>query len=204
MNKINNTKKTFDAVKMMPEIREKLSKEITDMNHLQKLTRYKAWANKIIFATTASLPEGEALKTRLTRYRNIVHTLNHIYVIDLVFQAHLENRPHNFTARNTDDHPPLDELWEMVKITDQYYIDLSDNLSSDQLKEVINFDFIGGGSGSMTREEIILHIVNHGAYHRGFVADMMYQVPLVPPSTDFPVFLRQFLRDEFNKNNNLK
>jgi uncharacterized damage-inducible protein DinB len=57
-------------------------------------------------------------------------------------------------------------------------------------KENINFDFIGGGKGAMTREEMILHIVNHGTYHRGLVADMMYQVPLVPPSTDLPVFLR--------------
>jgi uncharacterized damage-inducible protein DinB len=160
------------------------------MNNTQTLTRYKAWANEIIFTTVASLPEGEAVKKRLTRYKNMVHTLNHVYVIDLVFQAHLEGRQHGFTARNTVTHPPLAELWEAVKITDQWYINLSDKLSAEQLKEVVNFDFIGGGKGSMTREEIILHIVNHGTYHRGLVADMMYQVPLVPPSTDLPVFLR--------------
>ena len=55
------------------------------MNNVQILTRYKAWANEIIFTTVASLPEGEALKKRLTRYRKMVRTLNHVYVIDLVF-----------------------------------------------------------------------------------------------------------------------
>lgn len=164
------------------------------MNNIQILTRYKAWANEIIFTTVTSLPEGEALKQRLTRYRNIVHTLNHVYVIDLVFQAHLEEKKHNFKSRNTETHPPLEELWEAVKITDKYYISLSDKLSDEQLKEVINFDFIAGGKGSMTREEIILHIVNHGTYHRGLVSDMIYQVPLVPPSTDLPVFLRDVLK----------
>ena len=50
----------------------------------------------------------------------------------------------------------------------------------------------GGGNGAMTREEIFLHLVNHATYHRGFVNDMMYQVPAKPPSNDLPVYLREF------------
>ncbi len=42
----------------------------------------------------------------------------------------------------------------------------------------------------MSRGEMIAHVVNHATYHRGFVADMMYQVPAMPPATDLPVFLR--------------
>ncbi len=164
------------------------------LSNVQMLTRYKAWANEIIFSTVAELPEGEALKKRFTRYKNMVYTLSHVYVIDLVFQAHLEGREHGFASRNTPDHPPLEKLWEAVKILDQWYIDLSDKLSDAQLKEIVNFNFIGGGKGTMTREEIILHIVNHGTYHRGFVADMMYQVPIMPEATDLPVFLRDVMR----------
>src|SRR5258708_32381229 len=44
----------------------------------------------------------------------------------------------------------------------------------------------------MTRAEILLHIVNHTSYHRGFVADLFYQVPGArPPTTDLPVYLRE-------------
>ena len=42
----------------------------------------------------------------------------------------------------------------------------------------------------MTRAEILLHIVNHTTYHRGFVAEMIYRVPAPAPTTDLPVFLR--------------
>ena len=42
----------------------------------------------------------------------------------------------------------------------------------------------------MSRNEIILHVVNHGTYHRGFVSDMMYQVPAVLPANDLSVYLR--------------
>jgi uncharacterized damage-inducible protein DinB len=37
----------------------------------------------------------------------------------------------------------------------------------------------------------MLHVVNHTSYHRGFVADMFYQIPQRPPLTDIPVFLRE-------------
>jgi len=42
----------------------------------------------------------------------------------------------------------------------------------------------------MTCGEMLLHVVNHGTYHRGLVADMMYQAGVTPPTTDLPVFLR--------------
>jgi uncharacterized damage-inducible protein DinB len=65
------------------------------------LTRYKAWANELMFNAVVQLPPGEALKQRCSLFPNIVHTLNHNYVIDLIFQAHLLGREHGFTARNT-------------------------------------------------------------------------------------------------------
>ena len=106
------------------------------------LTRYKAWANEITFSTVAALPEGEATKPRPTLFKNMVHTLNHPYVIDCMFQAHLEGRPHGFTARNTPTHPPLDELWRAVStlpprqravLVLRYYEDLSEPQIADAL-----------------------------------------------------------------------
>lgn len=154
------------------------------------LTRYKAWANEIIFSTVAALPEGEATRPRPTLFKNMVHTLNHPYVIDRIFQAHLESRGHGFTARNTPTHPPLDELWRAVQVMDRWYIDLSDRLTDRELAEAIRFQFIGGGDGVMTRGEILLHLVNHATYHRGFVADMLNQASVHPPATDLTVYLR--------------
>ena len=58
----------------------------------RKLARYNAWANRAIFDAVAGLPEGEATKARPSLFRNMVHTLNHNYVIDLIWQAHLEGR----------------------------------------------------------------------------------------------------------------
>lgn len=163
---------------------------MSNMNHVRMLTRYKAWANKIIFEMVLALPSEESAKQRATRFGNMIHTLNHVYVIDQVFQAHLQGKPHAFTARNTPTHPPLATLWAKVSELDQWYVKYVEALTTEELLTPIKFDFIGGGSGTMTREEMILHVVNHGTYHRGFVGDMMYQAGVTPDATDLPVFLR--------------
>lgn len=158
--------------------------------YIQTLTRYKAWANEVVFSMVSALPYEEATRQRATRFGNMVHTLNHVYVIDTVFQAHLQGRKHGYTARNTPCHPPLDELRGAVQKLDAWYVEFADALTPGELERTIHFEFIGGGRGTMTCQEMVLHVVNHGTYHRGFVGDMMYQAGVTPDATDLPVFLR--------------
>ena len=165
---------------------------MTSVRTARMLTRYNAWANKLIFDAVAALPPGEATKERQTLFRNMVHSLNHLYVIDRIWQAHLEGRSHGYEARNTKEHPPLDELWRKQQEIDAWYIAWSDKLTPAALDEEVHFTFVGGGEGVLTRGDILLHVVNHTSYHRGFVADLFFQVPGAarPPTTDLPVYLR--------------
>src|SRR5690349_9532020 len=168
---------------------------MTMQRTVRMLARYNAWANKLIFDAVARLPEGEAIKPRQTLFKNMVHTLNHNYVIDRIFQAHLEGRDHGFSARNTADHPPLNELLQAQEAVDNWYIAWSNRISERELDERVAFTFVGGGEGGMTRAEMLLHVVNHTTYHRGFVADLFYQIPARPPTTDLTVFRRDVTID---------
>ena len=163
---------------------------MTALRTARMLTRYNAWANKLIFAAVAALPEGEAAKPRDTLFGSMLQLLNHNYVIDRIFQAHLEGREHGYAARNTPESPPLAELWDAQQVVDGWYAGYADRLTDAALDERLEFTFVGGGAGAMTRSEMLLHVVNHTSYHRGFVADLFYQVPARPPTTDLPVFLR--------------
>lgn len=159
----------------------------TDMG---TLLRYKAWANRTLFETVAGLPEGEATKPRNTRFGNIVHTLNHVFVIEEIFRAHVEGRPHGHMSRNTAASPPLEALRASVEAMDQWWIDYLASLTTEQLDETIRFAFVDGGDGCMTRREILLHLIIHATYHRGFVGEMLFQASVDPKSTDFTVFVR--------------
>jgi uncharacterized damage-inducible protein DinB len=161
------------------------------VRHSRMLTRYNHWANKVMFDAVAALPEGEATKERKSLFKNMVHTLNHNYVIGLIWQAHLQGRDHGMTARNTPDHPPLAELWKKQQTIDDWYIRWSDELTNEKLDTPVHFTLIGGNKGVMTEREILTHIVTHSSYHRGFVADLFFQVPARAPQMDLPIFLRE-------------
>ena len=168
---------------------------MSDTRMTRMLTRYNRWANELFFEAVAALPPGEATKPRTTLFKNIVHTLNHNYVIDRVFQAHIEGREHGYSARNTAEPPAFEELRRAQRELDNWYVEWSDTVSPEVLGRKIAFTYIGGGDGRMTPSEMVLHVVNHTSYHRGFAADLFYQVPARPPTTDLTVFLRDAAPD---------
>ena len=154
------------------------------------LLRYKTWANKLTFASLSELSEEELLRPRKTNFTTMAGTINHVYVVDDIFRHHLTGQAHGYTSRNTAEIPALADLWERQQEMDAWYEACAAAMPPETLTTSIDFLFVGGGEGRMSPLEIFLHVVNHGTYHRGFVSDMMYQVPVKPTPNDLPVFLR--------------
>src|SRR5450432_3979937 len=160
------------------------------LRNIRMLTRYSSWANSLLYLALGEVPEAELTNPRQIVFGNLIRTLNHVYTIDLVWQAHLEGRAHGFTTRTPDVHTSLSDLRVAQAALDGWYIHYAEEMSDRSGEEVVDFTFIGGGEGSMTRCDILLHVVNHTTYHRGHIAAMMQQIPAPPPTTDLPVFLR--------------
>src|ERR1035437_6088607 len=164
---------------------------MTGTQTIRMLARYNAWANKTMFNAVFALPSGEAAKQRPTLFKNMVNTLNHVYVVDLIWQAHLQGREHGIAALSAVLHADVGELWQAQQAIDGWYVTWSDALAEMAAGEIVQFKLIGGNQGAMRRGDILLHVVNHTSYHRGFVADLFFQVPARPPLTDLPIFLRE-------------
>ena len=92
------------------------------MNHVQTLTRYKAWADKLFLDTVAQLPEAELVAPRPIFFGNMIRTLHHSYAMDRVWQAHLLGEEHGYTTRNPETHPPFAELREKQLEVDACYV----------------------------------------------------------------------------------
>jgi uncharacterized damage-inducible protein DinB len=161
-----------------------------DSGTIRMFARYRAWADRVTYDAVAALPPGEVVKERQTLFKNILGTLNHNYLIDLIWQAHLEGREHGYTARNIVLHADLAELWTAQQATNRWYIAWSEAQTNTSLAEILPFRYIGGEPSSMTRFGMLLHVVNHATYHRGWIAEMGFQGPARLPATDFSVYLR--------------
>lgn len=160
-----------------------------DTGTVKMLAQYKAWADKVMFDGVAALPPGEAGKERKTLFKSIVGTLNHIYVVDLIWQAHLEGREHGFKARNVLLHPELPALWTAQQKMNDWIIDWGARATEASLDEDVPFTFVNGKKAAMKRGEMFLHLVTHASYHRGWVAEMFFDAGARPPQPDLSVFL---------------
>jgi uncharacterized damage-inducible protein DinB len=155
------------------------------MSLLPTLFSQKTWTNNELYnqlATVAAPEHASAVHTA-------IRTLNHIYVVDRIFQAHLLGKTHGYCATNTDETPELGELQFAVAELDAWYEHYSAAITPSQLQESISFQFTDGDAGRMTREEMLAHIITHGAYHRGNVGQILKSISVAPPRDLLTKFL---------------
>lgn len=152
---------------------------------LSSLFAQKSWANNELFSALAEV--------NAQAHPQVVHMairmLNHIYVVDRIFRAHLLGEPHGYSATNTEATPDLGTLQFEVAETDGWYEAYVAQLSDAQLAERIHFSFTDGDGGTMSREEMLTHIVVHGFYHRGNVGQMLKSIEVAPPRDLYTKFL---------------
>ncbi len=156
---------------------------------IETLARYKQWADDQLYSCIAGLPDDELTKDRAMLFGNILSLLHHVYAMDTVWKSHLTGVPHNLQTRNPEINISFDELRRKQSGINAWYEDYFTKLSKDQSVERVGFNFIGGGSGDLSRIEIMHHAVNHSSYHRGHIEGVLYQLSIKPPTTDLPVFL---------------
>ena len=155
------------------------------MNTIQSLFAQKSWANHELFnqlSTVNAALHAQAL-------HGAIRTLNHIYLVDCIFQAHLLGEQHNYTATNTETTPELGDLQFSVAEIDAWFLNYAGTVSATMLSEGISFRFTDGDTGAMTREEMMLHVVMHGSYHRGNVGQVLKSISVAPPRDLYTRFL---------------
>ena len=144
---------------------------------LSSLFDHKAWADDELLTRLRELdPEAHAADRHTA-----IRILNHIHVVDRLFQAQLQRAPLPFTATNTPETPTLEALHDAVRETDRWYQQRLGTLTAEALAERLAFHFSDGQPGCMSREEMLLHVAMHGSYHRGAVGRILAQHGIAPP-----------------------
>ena len=152
---------------------------------LSSLFAQKSWANRELFDAVSGVTAAEHEASRHAAIR----TLNHIYVVDRIFRAHLAGETHTYTASNTTETPELGELHFAVAETDLWFENYVGKVDNDALETRLSFQFTDGDPGRMTGEEMLFHVLTHGAYHRGNVGQILKGISVSPPRDLFTKFL---------------
>ena len=155
------------------------------MNDLTSLFRFKSWADTELLEALGAIDAA----THPAPHKAALRTVNHLHVVDQIFRGHLQGLPHGFAATNTPHTPTLAELCASVGAVDDWYVRYVGGLGEAQRAEEVRFVFTDGDAGCMTRQEILMHVLIHGGYHRGAVGQVLRSVGIAPPRELYTRFL---------------
>jgi uncharacterized damage-inducible protein DinB len=153
--------------------------------HLQ----YHRWATELVLEETTPLPSEQLLQNLKGSFPSIYETVVHLYQSDRVWLDRLKERPSGTLA---DYEAPgcmyeLKDAW--LPIHDEM-TSVVQNLPEDRLSEVIAYKNIAGQPFSAPLWQMVLHVVNHGTYHRGQITNMLRQIGMKPTNLDLIRYYR--------------
>jgi uncharacterized damage-inducible protein DinB len=154
---------------------------------LQSLYGQKSWTNNQLFTALSTV----SVQTHPEAVHTALRTLNHIYVVDQIFRGHLTQTAHGYATTNTEATPSVEELHLAAADTDAWYEAYVKHLDPATLQDSIRFAFTDGDAGRMTREEMLFHVLTHGAYHRGNVGQVLKSIAVTPPRDLFTKYLHE-------------
>ena len=167
---------------------------MNNKEYLLNLLNYNSWANDEFFKVIIKLSCEEINKQRKSFMNSIRNSLNHLLVIDKVWLTNMKKEKHTFDNLQTILYENMEQLWKEKKKEEQLIKNYVENLSDKEFEEIVECELIGGNKVLISRSMIITHLVMHGGYHRGIIAEMFGQIPLPPIAQDITTWEKSKLK----------
>jgi uncharacterized damage-inducible protein DinB len=150
---------------------------------------FMKWADESFLAALSALPPEQHNHDAGSSFKSMLGTLNHVYLAERVWLKRL----HGSTDARIADIPVPEDIAalnaEWLELH-RMWLDWAASLSAEEWAEPLTFQSRLGGESTMPTWQIVMHVVNHGSYHRGQVATLLRQSGLTPPATDLILFYR--------------
>lgn len=161
-----------------------------DLQTITRLSAYHHWASDRHFDAVAALP-GESLDRALGgSFGSIGDLIRHMLGADTIWLMRWNGTspaavPDAPTWRTAAD---FQRVWAELKDGQRRFLAAQSDAS---LAGDLRYTTLNGTSYATPLGDVLLHVVNHGTYHRGQLAHMLRQLEHRPPSTDYVFYLRE-------------
>lgn len=146
-------------------------------SYFSKLYKYNEWANRRVI---------RAIKEQTVTDEKILSLMSHQLSANFLWLHRIKDLP-----------PPPYELWKTYPVEQlEKMVDESASMWNDFIESTSDFNRIlkyknyVGEYYENNVEHIMMHLVNHGTYHRGQVALLLRQRGFEPINTDFITYDR--------------
>jgi uncharacterized damage-inducible protein DinB len=160
------------------------------VNELNTWLDYHFWARDLIFDAVSVLTPEQFTRPIESSFKSVRDTVAHIYFADWVWYM-----------RWTDQlpaTPPANDSWPDVASLRKASRELEEKIRAfvneggePGLERVYHYKSLTGQPAASPFWQMLVHIVNHGSYHRGQVTTLLRQLGAPPPKqVDMIAFFR--------------
>jgi uncharacterized damage-inducible protein DinB len=153
-----------------------------------KLFAYGRWANAQTLGSVEALNAEELVRPVGGSFGSVLGTLVHLSGADWVW---LE-RWHGKSPRalpGAQEIASLDVLRGRWRPVEDGMRTFAESLTAERMAEPLTYVNFKGNTFTYPLGETLVHIANHGTYHRGQVATLLRQLGKTPVSTDYLLYL---------------
>lgn len=144
------------------------------MDPLHRLIGHSQWANRRWIDFVFDAEPADAHLARL---------ISHILLAERIWFQRVAGEP---TDKDVFATQSKDQLLRMLELHDAIYGDLA----KSDLSRVLHYRRLNGEPQQSLLSDIVLHLLVHGAHHRGQMAAYASQHKLAAPPTDFIAYAR--------------
>jgi uncharacterized damage-inducible protein DinB len=157
---------------------------------LQQYAAYNIWANKLLVELINKLAAEKIMQEMPSSFSSIYKTIQHMWLAEEAWWQRLKLvesvvlQSEKFTGSFTD----LSNLYAKQSLLFKEWIDAA---TDNQLTHTFAY-MRGKEQQKIAVHDMLLHVFNHGAYHRGQLVNILRQLGETDkiPSTDFAAYCR--------------
>ena len=159
--------------------------------YIRVLIDYNYWARDRILASADQLSEEQLTRPVASSFGSVLDTLVHMHFAEWIWYQ----RWHGVSPTTGPDKTTLTsvaalrDVWRPLEAQIRAFVE---SLGPADLPRIVDYKLLSGQTASSSFWQMIVHVVNHGGYHRGQIATMLRVIDATPAqSTDMIVFFRE-------------
>jgi uncharacterized damage-inducible protein DinB len=154
------------------------------------LYEYNAWANRRVLEAGSSLTSEQFTKSLGSSFSSVRDTLGHIYGVEWLWLERFQGR----SPAAIPDAKVLETVEQLKARWTEFepvLLNFVRRLTQEDLNRVMEYKTMKFGVYKNALWQSMMHLVNHGTYHRGQVTTMLRQLGAQPILTDLMHFYRE-------------
>jgi uncharacterized damage-inducible protein DinB len=157
---------------------------------IRQLYDYNSWANHRSLDTAEKLDLEQFTRPMNSSFSSVIDTLGHIYGAEWIWFERFEGRSPSALPKVNQfpDVKSLRETWAELEKRLQSFVD---GVTQADLDRTFEYKTLRFGIYSNPLWQSMLHVINHGTYHRGQVTTLLRQLGGQPILLDLMHFYRE-------------